>query len=301
MTETNLQNFDLSDLTLDEYDDEYSYVVDIRDHRVRNGKVEWLVQFRDSEREWVPDAQCNCECKIQDYLESLPNRAMTTVYMVCRVSSKSQTGPTHVSLEVQQRKLFEVVGEMKFDTPVIRSRLVRISESAYKGIPEKLQEVAEYARRGDVIMVYRADRLSRNINMFLTMLDDLTERGVRVYTNEENLWYDTNPIEFMQFILNGQRESNMISRRVRAALAMKRARGDHMGAVPFGYSRVRDETGKQVLVVNKEEQVVLKQITGLLQQGRGSYHYVVQKLQDLGSTFRGKPWTTQRVSRVMPW
>ena len=61
-----------------------------------------------------------------------------------------------------------------------RTKIITISESAYKGIPRELQKVGESALKGDTICVWRVDRLSRNIILYY-WLEDLDKRRLISY------------------------------------------------------------------------------------------------------------------------
>jgi DNA invertase Pin-like site-specific DNA recombinase len=52
--------------------------------------------------------------------------------------------------------------------------------SVYHGVPPAMTEIFEAARSGDTILVYRVDRLGRNMKVFVPWLDKLSGRGVNV-------------------------------------------------------------------------------------------------------------------------
>ena len=48
--------------------------------------------------------------------------------------------------------------------------------SVYHGVPPAMTEIFEAARSGDTILVYRVDRLGRNMKVFVPWLDKLSGR-----------------------------------------------------------------------------------------------------------------------------
>ena len=210
------------------------------------GIFTFKIKFVDGTIEDVSDLDCSCESVIRNYMEE--QKLGRTVYCVCRVSSKQQVGPRHVSLKVQELRLKKEAGQYGKN---VRTKVVQMSASAYKGIPRMLEEIGECAREGDVIMIYRVDRLSRNIVKYLSWLEDLMERGVEVVAVDENITYRKDKLRFIQCILDANRESEMIGKRVRASIQHRRERGDEWigGRIPKGKKLVwSDERGCRVLV-----------------------------------------------------
>ena len=54
----------------------------------------------------------------------------------------------------------------------------------------ELQKMLAFVREGDVLVVYSLDRLSRNLADLLTMVQNLTDRGVSVRFINERLDFD---------------------------------------------------------------------------------------------------------------
>ena len=53
-----------------------------------------------------------------------------------------------------------------------------------------LEEALEYAREGDTIVVWRLDRLGRNMQDLIQIVNTLNERGVAFHSLQENLTMD---------------------------------------------------------------------------------------------------------------
>lgn len=50
-----------------------------------------------------------------------------------------------------------------------------------------LDKAIEFARSGDTIVVWRLDRLGRNMEDLITLVNELNERGVSFHSLEENI------------------------------------------------------------------------------------------------------------------
>lgn len=279
-------------------------VTRVSEHRItQNGVWQFKVHFK-GERdggEWIDDSDCDCEKLIHAYLNRLSaqeGRAIMTVYCICRVSSKNQVGPTHVSLEAQEDRLVSTAREKFGINPYVRIKILKISASAYRGIPTILKRVGEAAMPGDAILTYRVDRLSRNIVKFLSFLEELDQRGVLLFAQDENLWYGEKKLEFIQGILDANKEAALIGKRVKLALERRRQRGDEVfGSVPYGYKIQREEDGRLVRVRNMVEQNVIRRIESDLDRCL-SFKQIASGLNISGIRKRGRRWTSAMVKHT---
>lgn len=265
-------------------------ITSIIGHRILDGgEYMYQVRFGRYGTSWVKDSEMVGEQVIAEYNKQ---KGIHTAYIVCRVSSKKQSGPTHVSLRGQERRIRSLGNFPEH----CRVKVIRISASAYKSVPKVLLDLFENTLSGDYLMFYSVDRVSRNIELFINLLLEQHNKGVRIYTAVEEMWYGDNRSRFYQCILNAQMESEAISRRVRMALDTKRRRGDFMGQTPFGFSKGRElETERIILVPNAEEMKVRDFISA---RWNRSADEVATELNDAGLMYRGRQWTPKLVSMV---
>jgi DNA invertase Pin-like site-specific DNA recombinase len=250
---------------------------------------------------WIDDEDCNCETSINEYFARQKMVRVPVVYCICRVSSKNQTGPTHVSLDVQETRLRDIANRM-FSSGV-RVKVVRISASAYKGIPRKMMNILESTCSEDAILIYRVDRLSRNIFMFLDWLEKLNGKNVKIFAHDEQMWYHEKKLEFVQSLLDANKEAALISRRVRSSIDYRRSRGDEVfGSLPYGWmsqrvpceSKEHERETRLVRVENPEEQKVIRRIL----TSSSSYEVLANILNRNGQLKRGRLWTEKSIASI---
>lgn len=285
-------------------------VTKVLDHEEKAGEYMFKLRYTDGTVKWVDDADCDCETLIRAYLE------VKTMYLICRVSSKSQLGPTHVSIEVQEAQLRELAKKYLG----YRVKVVKISASAYKNVPFQLIEIGNIAKEGDAVFVYRVDRLSRNIALFLAFLSGLSQKKVSVYAMSENLWYcdfinkkketqqDNEAFRFIQHVMDAQRESLNISTRVRDSVEKRVSRGDQaLGNVKYGLMTGReDKTNKILVLPNQEEQNMIGLVNDQYEELRvvigtkvGRCRSIAEDLNSKGVMKRGKVWTASGVMSLL--
>lgn len=90
--------------------------------------------------------------------------------------------------------------------------------------------------RAGTLVVAKRDRIARDIFVAKLVERDLTRRGARIVAADGVGNGDTPADQFMRTILDGVAafERDLIRARIRAALNVKRARGERVGQVPFG-------------------------------------------------------------------
>jgi DNA invertase Pin-like site-specific DNA recombinase len=96
-----------------------------------------------------------------------------------------------------------------------------------------LDKAIEFARRGDTIVVWRLDRLGRNMEDLITLVNELNNRGVSFHSLEENITMDksssTGQLLFHLFAAFAEFERNLILERSSAGRMAARARGRYGG------------------------------------------------------------------------
>ncbi|CAA3823220.1 DNA-invertase hin [Staphylococcus aureus] len=96
-----------------------------------------------------------------------------------------------------------------------------------------LDKAIEFARSGDTIVVWRLDRLGRNMEDLITLVNELNERGVSFHSLEENITMDksssTGQLLFHLFAAFAEFERNLILERYSAGRIAARARGRYGG------------------------------------------------------------------------
>ena len=158
-------------------------------------------------------------------------------------------------------------------------------------------------RRADAVVLLKLDRGFRNATDCLTTVEQWERKGVALHI----LDLGGNAIDttsaagrFMLVVLAGaaEMERNLTRERTWSAMAIKRANGQRIGTVPYGFDLNADGVA---LVPNEAEQAVIEEIKAMRSRG--------MKLKQIASelTARGVPtktgksarWTHQAVARIL--
>ena len=148
--------------------------------------------------------------------------------------------------------------------------------------PEFLR-MLDIARPGDIIVVWRLDRLGRSLRHLIETVNQLNERGIELHSLKENI-DTTTPTGKLMFHIVGamaEFERDIIQERTLAGLEAARARGRKGGRPKVTETmKPRNITLAKELYAAKEKSIAeIMQITGFKSRGT-FYKYVVNISKD---------------------
>jgi DNA invertase Pin-like site-specific DNA recombinase len=96
------------------------------------------------------------------------------------------------------------------------------------------------AHEYDVLICYDTSRWARNEREAFDFEHEMKIAGVRIYYAAERIWADDDATALHKGVLHviNAEYSRALSRRIRDGYAAKRAKGQHVGSIPWGYRRV---------------------------------------------------------------
>ncbi|WP_028778878.1 recombinase family protein [Shimazuella kribbensis] len=144
-----------------------------------------------------------------------------------------------------------------------------------------IQLLLEKAKKKEINMVLfkSISRLARDLKDALEIREIFLSRNVRIISIEEGYDSDVagkNDMSFEMASMFADHYSRMLSGSVSAALAAKVRRGEHIGKIPFGYSR---ENGK-LQIKQDEAEVVTMIFDWYVNEGLG-FKTITRKLNEL--------------------
>lgn len=114
-----------------------------------------------------------------------------------------------------------------------------------------LEEALQYARQGDTIVVWRLDRLGRNMQQdLIDLVNNLNDQGIGFHSLQENITMDrsnaTGQLMFHLFAAFAEFERNLIQERSAAGRVAAKARG-RLGGRPEKYGEKDIEMMKALI------------------------------------------------------
>lgn len=158
-------------------------------------------------------------------------------------------------------------------------------------------------REAESVVMLKLDRMFRNAGDCLSTVEKWERAGVALHVVDlgGNAIDTTSAAgRFMLVVLAGaaEMERNLTRERTRSAMAVKRANGQRIGTVPFGFDLAGDGAA---LVPNEAEQAVIADILALRANGMKLEKIAAALTERCVPTKTGKSaaWTHQAVARIV--
>ncbi len=143
----------------------------------------------------------------------------TAIYV--RVSTRDQNP------ENQQLQLEEYAKRMGWDYEVFQEK-----ESTKKTRPVKEKVLGRLRNKDfDALLIWKLDRWGRSLTELVINLEELTKRGIKIISLQDNIDYTTASGQLFANLLScfAQYERSIISERTHAGLRRAKARGKKLG------------------------------------------------------------------------
>lgn len=177
-----------------------------------------------------------------------------------RVSTQDQ------KLEIQFTELQKYGCEMIFQE----------KKSAVKERPE-LEKMNSQLRLGDIVVVWKLDRLGRSLRHLINMVNDYKERGVQLISINDNIDTTTpqGRLMFNLFATFAEFERELISERTKAGLRAARAKGHFSGRKP-GLTPEAKKKAWAALHLSRNDQFSVSEILKQLSISKATYYRYVE-------------------------
>jgi DNA invertase Pin-like site-specific DNA recombinase len=159
--------------------------------------------------------------------------------------------------------------------------------------------IAHACKEGAVVVVYSLSRLSRSTTLTIKLADELAKHGADLVSLSEKIDTTTAAGRMVFRLLSSlaEFERDQIAERTKAALSHKKAKGERVGSIPFGYDLAADGIN---LVPNAGQQEALSLIAELRAAGL-SMRQIAAALNSRNiSTAKGKgEWKHSTIQSIL--
>ncbi len=127
-----------------------------------------------------------------------------------------------------------------------------------------LDAMLDQLRAGDLVVVWRLDRLGRSLRHLIDVVADLESRGVQLRSLTENLDTSTpsGKLTFHVFAAMAQFEADLIRERTQAGLAAARARG-RTGGRPTVWTAEKLATARAMYESGEQDVATIARVLGV--------------------------------------
>ena len=155
-----------------------------------------------------------------------------------------------------------------------------------------LQDLLTHLRDGDILVIWKLDRLGRSLRHLIEVVTDLAQRGIGFQSLQEHLATTTSSgrLVFHMFGALAEFERDLIRERTQAGLVAARARG-RLGGRPRGLSTQAEATALAAETLYREGQLSVRQIAAKLNIAKSTlYVYLRARGVPIG------PYTTRALA-----
>lgn len=162
--------------------------------------------------------------------------------------------------------------------------------SGAKADRPKLQELVNNLRPGDIVVIWKLDRLGRSLKHLVELVNKFIEQGVGLRSLHDHIDTTTpqGRLIFNIFASLAEFERDLIQERTTAGLAAARARG-RLGGKPKGLSQKNESIACAAETLYKEGKLTVSQIISQLGIARSTfYNYLRHRNIIIGSYIKNK-------------
>lgn len=169
-----------------------------------------------------------------------------------------------------------------------RAGCTEIIEEKVSGTKEhrpKLKQLIERLREGDVVIVWKLDRLGRSLRELVLLIDKFQQIGVEFQSLEDHIdtTSPTGKLTFHIFAAMAEFERDLISQRTKAGLAAARSRG-RKGGRPKGLSKKAQDKARLAESLYKEKERSISEICDHLDISKPTlYRYLRNRGVQIGA------------------
>ena len=140
----------------------------------------------------------------------------------------------------------------------------------------ELQKLLDQLREGDVVVIWKLDRLARSLKDLVNLVNEIQEKGGALHSLNDQIDTTTphGKFTFHVFAALAEFERDIIRERTKAGLVAARARG-RVGGRPTGLSKKAQHKAIIAARLYQERELTVKEICEQLSISRGTlYNYL---------------------------
>jgi len=165
---------------------------------------------------------------------------------------------------------------------------------------EVLWQAIEALGRGDILLVFKRDRLARNVYLAEQINRAVATRGATIEAIAGDVEGDSDEAVMIRQVLASiaEYERKMIGRRTSYAMRQHQRNGKRMGRyAPYGY-RI-DPADSTRLEPEPLEQVAVERIRELADEGKTAYAIAKIMTEEMPEAARARQWNVRTVDKIV--
>lgn len=170
-----------------------------------------------------------------------------------------------------------------------------------QGLQDLIKFCINKSKAVDCVVIYKIDRLSRNLNDYTNIKVLLTKLKIKLISTTEAI-DDTPTGKFIGNVMaaNAQLDNDIKSQRVSACMIEKLKQGIWCWKAPLGYLNSRDELNRKIITADKKRADIIKIILEKFSTGFYTQKEIKKFANEKGlKTWKGKEISAQLIYKIL--
>jgi DNA invertase Pin-like site-specific DNA recombinase len=236
-----------------------------------------------------------------EYSTKLVSNEVDYICVYTRVSTRRQSMDKKHGLCYQKELCKDYI--KKFYSGTIEQSYWEDVGSSYKSklILSEMGKMIKKLKCNTLIIISEVSRLGRNYRMVETLLKNIQQKKSYIISVSENLVYGMTKIqnkEFIHKVIDSEKESDVLSMRIKNTQSYIKRNGGHIGKAPFGYKIVKNSMNIPILKENPEDFKLIDYIVNLSDDCY-SYQEITTIMNEKNLIHKNKPWTITKIKEIL--
>ncbi len=227
------------------------------------------------------------------------NQKQGVIYYRVSTEDQAQNG---VSLEQQKKACIEYAQRNNIKiVEIFHDDGLSAKSTDRLELQNMLRACSKKSNAIDCVIVYKIDRLSRNLNDYTNILVLLNKMKIKLLSTTEAI-DDTPTGKYIGNIMaaSAQFDNDLKSQRITACMTEKMKQGVWCWKAPFGYLNSQDKSKKKIIIVDKKRRHLIKLIFEKYSTGLYSLEEVRKIVNKKGlTTWKGKEISLQFIYKII--
>ena len=236
-----------------------------------------------------------------EYSTKLVSNPIDYICVYSRVSTRKQSTDKKHGLSYQKDLCKSYID--KFYSSVINESYWEDVGSSYKSklILKEMGEMIRKLKPNTLILVSEVSRFGRNYKMVENVLRTIEKKKSYVVSISENLVYGISKIknkEFIHKVIDSEKESDVLSMRVKNTHSYIKRNGGYVGKAPFGYKIAKNARNIPILKENPEDFQIIDSIVNLSNDCY-SYDEIANIMNTKNLFYKNKLWNSAKIKNIL--
>lgn len=236
-----------------------------------------------------------------EYSTKLVSDPVDYICVYTRVSTRKQSTDKKHGLSYQKDLCKSYID--KFYSSVINESYWEDVGSSYKSklILKEMGEMIRKLKPNTLIVVSEVSRFGRNYKMVENVLRTIEKKKSYVVSISENLVYGISKIKnkfFIHKVIDSEKESDVLSMRVKNTHSYIKRNGGYVGKAPFGYKIAKNARNIPILKENPEDFRIIDSIVNLSNDCY-SYDEIANIMNAKNLFYKNKLWNNAKIKDIL--